>query len=196
MSSKDEELPRVEELLRSVRFEPRASLGPEIRGRWRRGERGPERSIDDLRRIFGISGTVLVAGASLFVIWLLAIRPMRGLTVDRCCQDLDGGGTQDDGLVVTAAQGEQVQHLAIYEDRDGSRSYSTGDTLRFQRDGVPAVNAPVTAGERTIEFCCLDYDGGGPSDDALLVVGQPPDRITMAAIYERRPGAMHEFLLR
>lgn len=196
MTSKDEELLRLEELLRAVRFEPRASLGAEIRGRRRRGERGPERSVEDLRRIFGISGTVLIAGVSLLAFWLLAIRPTRGRTVDRCCQDLDGGGRPDDGLVITAEQGQQVDRLAIYEDRDGSRSYTGGDTLRFERDGGPAVTAPVAIGTRTIEFCCLDYDGGGPQDDALLVVGQPPDRITMAAIYERRPGAIHEFPLR
>ena len=58
--------------------------------------------------------------------------------------------------------------------------------------GAPSVSAPVGSGARTTEFCCLDYDGGGPNDDALLVVGQPPDRITMAAIYEHHasPGPL------
>jgi hypothetical protein len=40
----------------------------------------------------------------------------------------------------------------------------------------------------TIEHCCLDFDGGGPADDGLVVIGVPPDRVVMAAIYERRPG--------
>ena len=45
-------------------------------------------------------------------------------------------------------------------------------------------------------------DLGGPSDDALLVIGVPPDRVMMAAIYERRavnrpgPKASDAFLLR
>ncbi|MEO8140951.1 MAG: hypothetical protein ABI742_14955, partial [Gemmatimonadota bacterium] len=150
----------------------------------------------DLRRIFGISGAVLLVGLGLFVFWVLALRPLHGTTVDRCCQDLDGGGIEDDGLVVTAARGNAVKRLAIYEDRDGSRTYSVGDTLRFLRNGAPSVSSPVESGARTIEFCCLDYDGGGPNDDVLLVVGQPPDRITMAAIYERRPHSADPFPLR
>ena len=32
------------------------------------------------------------------------------------------------------------------------------------------------AGLVTIEHCCLDFDGGGPADDGLLVLGVPPDR--------------------
>jgi len=39
---------------------------------------------------------------------------------------------------------------------------------------------------RTFELCCEDYDGGGPRDDAVLIMAVPPDRIAMAAIYERR----------
>jgi hypothetical protein len=35
----------------------------------------------------------------------------------------------------------------------------------------------------------VDLDGGGPSDDGLLVIGVPPDRIVMAAIYEHRTDA-------
>jgi hypothetical protein len=196
MKPGDEELARLEKLLGSVRFEPRASLGAELQGRWRRGERGPEHAVHNLRRILGIGGAGLLVGLGLFVCWVLALRPLGGTTVDRCCQDLDGGGLADDGLVVTAARGEEVKRLAIYEDRDGSRSFSAGDTLRFMRNGAPSVSAPVAAGARTIEFCCLDYDGGGPSDDALLVVGQPPDRITMAAIYERRAHSTLPFPLR
>ena len=196
MKRQDDDLPELDALLRSVKFEPRASLGAELRGRWRRGERGPDCALWDLRQIFGISGAVLLVGLGLFVFWILALRPLHGTTVDRCCQDLDGGGIADDGLVVTVARGEAVQRLAIYEDRDGSRSYSAGDTLRFLRNGAPSVSSPVESGERTTEFCCLDYDGGGPDDDALLVVGQPPDRITMAAIYERRPHSTHPFPLR
>jgi hypothetical protein len=41
----------------------------------------------------------------------------------------------------------------------------------------------------TIEHCCLDFDGGGPADDGLVVIGVPPDRVVMAAIYERPDGA-------
>lgn len=170
----------LERLLEAVEFEPRASLGPEILGRWKRGEitrsAGPGRRA----RIRGFAAAaVLVLGS-----WLLLWPP--ALTVDRCCQDLDGGGEQDDGLLIKARGGTSVERLAIYEDLDGSRSYTAGDRLRFERGDRPAVLLPVAVGTRTTEFCCLDYDGGGPDDDALIVVGQPPDRITMAAIYEHR----------
>jgi len=30
----------------------------------------------------------------------------------------------------------------------------------------------------------MDFDGGGPEDDGLLVIGVPPDKVLMAAIYQ------------
>ena len=54
----------------------------------------------------------------------------------------------------------------------------------------------------TTRHCCIDLDGGGPSDDALLVIGVPPDRVVMAAIYEERDesrprqGSAHALRLR
>nr|MBP9200825.1 hypothetical protein [Gemmatimonadales bacterium] len=115
---------------------------------------------------------------------------LRAYAIDHCCQDLDGGGDADDGLMVMARRGTEVRQLAIYEDRDGSRTFTPGDAIRFDRTGRPAVTAPLLPGIITTEFCCLDFDGGGPSDDALVVMGLPPDRISMAAIYER--GAVGE----
>jgi len=171
----------LERLLEAVRLEPRASLGPEILGRWRRGEvppagRPPRRFL----------WTGLAAAGLLLAAWLRLGPGAPVRTVDRCCQDLDGGGVQDDGLLIEARGGSTVRRLAIYEDLDGSRSFTAGDRIRFERGGQPVVKLPVSEGTRTTEFCCLDYDGGGPDDDALIVVGRPPDRITMAAIYEHR----------
>jgi hypothetical protein len=168
--------------LQDLRFEPRASLGPEILGRWRRGERAPPAT--DRRRVFALGGlaALVCLGA---VLWLLVLEPGRQVTVDRCCQDLDGGGDADDGIVVTSRKGVTVRYLKIYEDLDGSGGYTPGDAIRFLREGVPVLAGPFE-GTRTAEFCCLDYDGGGVSDDALVVMGRPPDRISMAAIYERR----------
>jgi hypothetical protein len=113
----------------------------------------------------------------------------RSVAVDHCCQDLDGGGRADDGVLIVSQAGVKVQDLRIYEDLDRSGGYTPGDPVRFIRSGSPAVMGPMD-GAQTREFCCLDYDGGGPSDDALVVVGRAPDRITMAAIYEHAaPGA-------
>jgi len=175
----------LDRLLRAVQFEPRASLGAEVVGRLQRGERVAEQQVPTLRRALGVVGAGLLLALGVFVFWLLALRPLHPFTVDRCCQDLDGGGNPDDGLVVVTAEGREVERLEIYEDLDGSRSFTPGDQIRFARDGSPAVAGPLGEGVRTVEFCCLDYDGGGRSDDALVVVGRPPDRISMAAIYER-----------
>jgi hypothetical protein len=64
------------------------------------------------------------------------------------------------------------------------------------------MHGTLANGLVTFEHCCLDFDGGGPADDGLLVIGVPPDRVVMAAIYERpggaedRPAASGEFVLR
>jgi hypothetical protein len=170
----------VERLLEAVRFEPRPSLGPELMGRYRRGEappvtrRGPHRLPG-----FGF----FLALASMLVLQVADV-PSRITVVDRCCQDLDGGGPADDGLLVVTRWGTTVTRLAIYEDVDGSGNYTPGDPIRFDRGEEVVLSGPLTEGEFTREFCCLDFDGGGRHDDALVVVGTAPDRITMAAIYE------------
>ncbi len=180
----DEELDRE---LRQIGFEPRASLGPEIRGRVQRGEE-PRWGSRDRRPV------PLLAAAALVTVGLISLAGWQALlqrpvAVDHCCQDLDGGGSADDGVLIVTRAGVKVQDLRIYEDVDRSGRYSPGDPVRFVRGSAPAVLGPVEGAE-TREFCCLDYDGGGPSDDALVVVGRAPDRITMAAIYERAaPGA-------
>ena len=51
---------------------------------------------------------------------------------------------------------------------------------------APALAEGGLTGLVTLERCCLDFDGGGPADDGLLVIGVPPDRVVMAAIFERR----------
>jgi hypothetical protein len=181
-----DELSQLEHRLTSVRFEPRASLEAELLGRWRRGDEGyPSPPHAWLRRALGLSGVALVLGLGLGGAWRLLLYHAPRIAADHCCQDLDGGGDADDGLLVVSRRGEPLARLAVYEDRDGSHSYTPGDLLRFDRAGEPQVIGPLAAGTRAVEFCCLDYDGDGPPDDALVIVGQPPDRITLAAIYER-----------
>jgi hypothetical protein len=180
------DLEEMDRALRGIRFRPRASLGPEVLGRLRRGERS--KGAAPLRRrrpalAAAAAALMLFAGAA------LVFRAPGPVVVDRCCYDLDGGGDADDGVVVIGERDAKVHQLRIYEDLDGSRSFTAGDLVRLDRGDSPAMHEASAAGLVTIEHCCLDFDGGGPADDGLLVIGVPPDRVVMAAIYERPAGA-------
>lgn len=179
------DLVELDRALRGVGFRPRASLGPELLGRLRRGE-WPQGAVPHRRRRPALAAVaavlVLAAGAA------LALRGPGSVVVDRCCYDLDGGGETDDGVVVFAERDAKVHQLRIYEDLDGSGSFTAGDLVRLDRGGSPSLHQASAAGLVTIEHCCLDFDGGGPADDGLLILGVPPDRVVMAAIYERPAG--------
>lgn len=184
--------------LAAVRFQPRASLGPELYGRARRGERPPAPGLGWGRRLgWGAAGTALLGA----VAWL-ALRPdapVGGGHLDRCCFDLDGGGPADDGLVILARQGETIASAFIYEDADGSRTFTPGDVIRLGPGIHRETTDPVRPGLVPLDYCCWDLDGGGREDDGIVVVSAPPDRVLLAAIYEDRPGtraASHGAVLR
>ena len=128
-----------------------------------------------------------LAPALLLIAVTLYLRPPASVVVDRCCFDLDGGGPRDDGILVVAERDARVHRLQVYEDLDGSHRLSPGDVVRLDRGGTLAMRSDTAEGLVTTRHCCVDLDGGGPDDDALLVIGVPPDRIVMAAIYEQRP---------
>jgi hypothetical protein len=178
------ELTALDRALRGVRFEPRSSLGPEVEGRVRRGER-PETDMRHrrfLRAAWGLSASIAVMAIAGGL--LLTHRPVR---IDRCCFDLDGGGAADDGVTLIADRDAKVHRLRLYEDHDHSGTFSPGDLIRLDRGEQPSMREDSSPGLVASEHCCLDFDGGGPSDDALVVMAVPPDRVVMAAIYERRP---------
>src|SRR5438876_215829 len=104
-------------------------------------------------------------------------RSPKPILVDHCCYDLDGGGRADDGVSLLAERDSRIQRLRVYEDRDRSGALSSGDVVRLDRGDEPAFRAGETKGLVTVERCCLDFDGGGPNDDVLLVLGVPPDRV-------------------
>jgi hypothetical protein len=179
------ELEPLDQRLSEIRFQPRASLGPEIQGRLRRGDvprgQGRPRWSPGPRVLAGLAASlVLAAGLALH------LRPTAPVVVDRCCYDLDGGGLEDDGVLIVAERDARVHRLQVYEDRDGSHRSSPGDVIRLDRGADPAMGPDAAEGLVTTRHCCIDLDGGGPSDDALLVIGVPPDRVVMAAIYELR----------
>ena len=198
MSHPPDDLRDVDRALRAVRFEPRASLGPEIAGRAGRGESPRARPRRGRRGL--AAAMALAAGLAAVWIGLPLLRRGSPVTVDRCCYDLDGGGAADDGIRVVAHRDAEVQRLWIYEDQDRSGGLTPGDVVRLERGGAPALAETGTGGLVTREHCCVDFDGGGPADDGVLVIGVPPDRVLMAAIYERervaQPGAPARFPLR
>ena len=179
------ELEDMDRALRGVAFRPRASLGAEVLGRLRRGEPSSAAAPAPRRRP---ALAAVAAGLTLAAGTALVLRGPGSVMVDRCCYDLDGGGDADDGVVVFSVRGTEVRQLRIYEDLDGSTGFTDGDLIRLDRGGSPAMHGAAVAGLVTIEHCCLDFDGGGPADDGLLVIGVPPDRVVMAAIYERPAG--------
>ncbi len=183
------DLADLDRTLRGISFRPRASLGPEVLGRLRRGEwskgaPSPRRRPPAFQAL--AAGLVLVAGT------FLTLRATPPVVVDRCCYDLDGGGDSDDGVIIQAERDARVHQLTVYEDLDGSRTFTASDLVRLDRGDSPAISEASLPGLVTIEHCCVDFDGGGPDDDGLIVIGVPPDRVVMAAIYERPAGAQSQ----
>jgi len=172
-------------VLAGLQFTPRASLGPEIIGRARRGESprgGPRQSRSAaLRSMLGVAAGLMLMVSAGVLTWK-AIGPE--VRIDRCCQDLDGGGSADDGFVLEA-RGRQISRLRLYEDRDGSRTLSSADLVRFARGAVPAVSGAREA--RTTRVCCADLDGEGPADDGVLVMSEADESVVLAAVYEQHP---------
>jgi hypothetical protein len=207
-SGPPDDLRELEAALSRIRFHPRESLGPEVIGRLRHGERLKGVALSRFSRpsLWAIAAGILVtAGATAgALVWMRdharaathavtqhVVREVpRDVTVDRCCFDFDGGGRADDGVLVVSRRGGQVQRIAVYEDRDGSRSFTAADVVRFERGPVVAVSAGLPKGAITRRQCCSDLDGAGPADDGLFLVTVPPDRVTLAALYERSPGAL------
>jgi hypothetical protein len=181
----DGRLVAPERVLAGLQFTPRASLGPEIAGRVRRGESprgGPRQSRTvALRSMLGVAAALALTVSAGVLTWK-AIGPE--VRIDRCCQDLDGGGSADDGFVLEA-RGRKVSRLKLYEDRDGSGTLSPPDLVRFARGAVPALAGARDA--RTTRICCADLDGEGPADDGVLIMSEADESIVLAAVYEQPP---------
>ncbi len=174
----------IDRLLRSVRFSPRASLGPELWGARPQGGSLRDGPAASSWSIGVMLAATLLLGAAVTIFWQAVLPNLRVSTIDRCCFDLDGGGDADDGIAVTTRAGETVRRLTIYEDRDHSGTLTAADTVRFTRGKDPIVTPVLSAGLGVKKLCCLDYDGGGKSDDGLLIIGSAPDKIAAAAIFE------------
>lgn len=183
--SGDPHFVETERLLVGLSFSPRASLGPEIAGRVRRGEspRGAPRMsrAAALRSVLGVAASLMLVVSAGVLTWKAVGPPV---LIDSCCQDLDGGGVADDGFVLEA-RGRKVSRLRLYEDRDGSGTLSPADLVRFARGAVPAVAGESDA--RTTRICCADLDGEGLPDDGVLIMSEADESVVLAAVYEQHP---------
>jgi hypothetical protein len=172
----------TEQLLAGVRFTPRASLGPEIAGRARRGEvakGGLDPRRVPTRRALAAAAVLLM---SLPAALALRYATVPGVRVDQCCSDLDGGSHADDGYVVRA-KGRRIEGITVYEDLDGDRRFSAGDRVRLVRGDRPVV-APDSV-HASVRICCVDLDGEGPADDGLLVLNGAGERVLLAGVFEQ-----------
>ncbi|MCK7522024.1 MAG: hypothetical protein MZV64_32255 [Ignavibacteriales bacterium] len=171
----------TERLLAGLRFVPRASLGPEIAGRVRRGE---------VARVASGRGGLprAVAGGG---------RPAG-------CPP-SGRGRLSKARVTGGARGSVLpqsrwRHRGRRRIRGaGARTaHRASDALRGPgwRPAVlrcrpgPAVARPSpgivddsVAG--SIRVCCVDLDGEGPADDGLLVLNAAGERVVLAGIFEQ-----------
>jgi len=184
------ELRNLDSALHSARFEPRASFGPELLGRIRRGEapaERPHRTVPPWAVGAGIAAALILTTISGAWMW----HHRAYVTIDRCCFDLDGGTAGDDGVVVRRRPGEPVAEIIVYEDLDHSHSFTPADAIRIIRGPNPLAQAPVLdQALATTWHCCADYDGDGPDDDGVMVVGVPPDKVMMVALYEQKGKAV------
>jgi hypothetical protein len=119
--------------------------------------------------------------------------------VDRCCWDLDGGGTPDDGVLALALPGQRVVALTVYEDGNRSRGLSSADVIRFglrvasrpeERTGGAGPDASGVALPPAVrDVCCADYDGGGRRDDGILTIYGEIDDLERVVLYEDEDGS-------
>ena len=176
------DLSALDRELGAVHFEPRASFGPELEGRAARGEgpAGPEHPW----RSFAVRAALAMVGSAAAAALLVGVTPTPS-HVDLCCQDLDGGKDGNDGMVLSLDPRGRVTQLLLYEDRDGSRSRTEADVVRFVRGSELELAAPAAADSlRTLLRCCEDLDGGGIADDGVVVLSRSPDEVRFAALVE------------
>jgi len=171
----------LERDLEAVRFQPRESLGPEVMGRVRRGERSLSGARS--RRVLPWS----LAAAALLATGLVyrdATRAPDLAVVDTCCSNLDGGDRSDDGARVFVDSRGVIQRVEVYEDLDESGDYTPGDLVRLVRGPSPVLLEDRDGPVLTTRHCCVDLDREGPGDDGLLVLSRPGEEVVLAAIYE------------
>lgn len=198
-------LRELDDELRSVRFRPRAGLEDDVMDRVADAPGDPRRSSPaDPLRSPAADGWRRAARAAVAV---LALVGLLGL-LDRTGPARAPGGTAAAGPGPDAAEVSDGWTMQWSPDARvlalGTASTSTGlrgtggrelrcgrvDSRIRCRGGEPgAIPSPPDAAEGGAvlrDFCCLDYDGGGPADDGVRVVAGRDEAVVDFWIYEDR----------
>jgi hypothetical protein len=174
------DLDALDRRLRAVEFEPRASLGAELEGRARRGERA-QGAVSPLQS-FAVRSALGLVGVAATAALVVGVTPPPH-HVDMCCHDIVGHRVANDGLVLNLDPRGRVRSMLLYEDLDGSRTRSAGDRVLFVRGSDMALDGPAHEdGHDTHVQCCEDLDGEGIADDGVMVIGHLPGQIHFAAL--------------
>jgi len=180
------DLDALDRRLRAAQFEPRASLGAELEGRARRGERA-QGAVPPLQS-FAVRSALALVGIAAAAALVVGVTPPPH-HVDMCCHDLVGNVASNDGMVLNLDPRGRVRSMLLYEDLDGSRSRTAADRVHFVRGAEIELDVPAhDDGHRTLVQCCEDLDGEGVADDGVMVIGHLPDEIHFAALVHTEGG--------
>jgi len=112
-------LTSLDDELRRVRFEPRASLGAELAGRARRGEQ-PVGAVHPWQS-FRVRSAMALVGVAAAAALVVGATPLPR-NIDLCCQDFDGGRDENDGIRIRIS-GFDDSHAQSRFERDESRAH-------------------------------------------------------------------------
>ena len=87
----------LDALLGQIQFRPRASLQGEVAGRWARGDRPTSGPRPVGKKLVWLGLMLLLLGVVFYLVQS-EFGQAQVRTVDRCCEDFDGGGNRDDGM--------------------------------------------------------------------------------------------------
>lgn len=188
--------PRLRSLdadLRSVRFRPRDDLEDEVLGRVARARRE--------RRTAPLGGWLRDAGAAAAVLAMVGLLGLleragagratvgsAGETSATAAPHISGGWAMQwgpDARVLALGPPAERRSAGDRELRCG-RVESRIRCRGVAPEAIPSPADPGGSGAVLRDFCCLDYDGGGPADDGVRVVAGRDETVLDFWIYEDR----------
>ena len=117
----------LDALLGQIQFRPRASLQGEVAGRWARGDRPTPGPRPVGNKLVWLGLMLLLLGGVLYLVQSeFGLAQVR--TVDRCCEDFDGGGNRDDDV-----EGSLIHKPSLLESKLLNTDCSTWKGADFRK---------------------------------------------------------------